>query len=66
MFDAIDAHPWVGTQLSREPWQSAILQIFERVGGELQALGVPKRARFNSASALAGVDLILAGIGSIR
>src|SRR5580704_3762835 len=23
VFDAIDAHPWVGTQLSREPWQTA-------------------------------------------
>ncbi|MGD0065664.1 MAG: helix-turn-helix domain-containing protein [Streptosporangiaceae bacterium] len=32
-FDAIDAHPWVGAQLSREPWQSAMLQIFESVGG---------------------------------
>ena len=40
-FDAIDAHPWVGTQLSREPWQPAILQILEGVGGQLQALGVP-------------------------
>ena len=41
VFDAIDAHPWVGTQLSREPWQSAMLQIFEGIGGQLQALGVP-------------------------
>src|SRR6204780_5336160 len=37
VFDAIDAHPWVGTQLSREPWQSAVHQIFESVGGQLQA-----------------------------
>ena len=29
VFDAIDAHPWVGTQLSREPWQPAVLQILE-------------------------------------
>ena len=36
MFDAIDAHPGVGTQLSREPWQAAILQILERIGGQLQ------------------------------
>ena len=42
VFDAIDAHPWVGTQLSREPWQSAILQILEGVGGQLQALGRPR------------------------
>ena len=35
VFDAIDAHPWVGAQLSREPWQSAVLQIFESFGGQL-------------------------------
>src|SRR5580700_778147 len=33
VFDAIDAHPWVGTQLSREPWRFAMLQIFEGIGG---------------------------------
>ncbi len=61
VFDAIDAHPWVGTQLSREPWQSAILQILEGVGGQLQALGVPARAQFNCASALVNYILGLAG-----
>jgi hypothetical protein len=29
VFGVIDAHPWVGTQLSREPWQPAMLQILE-------------------------------------
>src|SRR5580693_6459685 len=51
-FDAIDAHPWVGARLSREPWQSAVLQIFESFGGQIQALGVPERAQFDCASAL--------------
>ena len=60
-FDAIDAHPWVGTQLSREPWQPAILQILEGVGGQLQALGVPRRAQFDCASALVNYILGLAG-----
>jgi hypothetical protein len=46
-FDAIDATPWVGAQLSREPWQPAVLQIFESFGGQLQALGVPERAQFD-------------------
>ena len=46
VFDAIDAHPWVGTQLSREPWQPALVQIFEGLGRPLQALGVPVRAQF--------------------
>jgi len=61
VFDAIDAHPWVGAQLSREPWQSAMLQILERVGGQLQALGVPERAQFDCASALVNYVLGLAG-----
>ena len=61
VFDAIDAHPWVGAQLSREPWQSAVLQVFESVGGQLQALGVPERAQFDCASALVNYVLGLAG-----
>ncbi|NDZ97004.1 TetR family transcriptional regulator [Streptomyces sp. SID6673] len=60
VFDAIDAHPWVGTQLSREPWQSAIMQIFEGIGQQLQTLGIPERAQFNSASALVSYVLGLA------
>jgi AcrR family transcriptional regulator len=61
VFDAIDVHPWVGAQLSREPWQSAMLQIFEGVGGQLQALGVPEPAQFDGASALLNYILGLAG-----
>jgi AcrR family transcriptional regulator len=61
VFDAIDAHPWAGAQLSREPWQSAALQIFESVGGQLQALGVPRPAQFDCASALLNYVLGLAG-----
>ena len=61
VFDAIDAHPWVGSQLSREPWQSAVLHIFESVGEQLLALGVPERAQFDCASALVNYVLGLAG-----
>ena len=61
VFDAIDAHPWVGAQLSREPWQPAVLQVFEGVGGQLQVLGVPERAQFDCASALVNYVLGLAG-----
>jgi AcrR family transcriptional regulator len=60
VFDAIDAHPWVGTQLCLEPWQFAILQIFEGFGRQLQALGVPERAQFDCASALVSYLLGLA------
>jgi AcrR family transcriptional regulator len=61
VFDAFDAHPWVGAQLSREPWHSAMLQIFEGIGERLQALGVPERAQFDCASALLNYILGLAG-----
>ena len=61
LFDAIDAHPWVGAQLAREPWQSAMLHIFESVGGQVQALGVAERAQFNAASALVNYILGCAG-----
>jgi AcrR family transcriptional regulator len=61
VFDAIDAHPWVGAELSREPWHSAMLQIFEGFGEQLEALGVPPRAQFDCASALLNYILGLAG-----
>ncbi|MGW1739071.1 TetR/AcrR family transcriptional regulator [Nocardia sp. NPDC001965] len=60
LFDAIDAHPWVGTQLAREPWQAAILRIFEGIGGQLRALGVAEEAQFDCASALVSYILGLA------
>ncbi len=61
LFDAIDAHPWVGAQLAREPWESAMLQIFERVGVQLQAMRVPRRAQFFAASTLVNYVLGVAG-----
>jgi len=61
VFDAIDAHPWVGAQLHREPWRSAMLELCESIGGRLQALGVPERALFDAASALVNYILGVAG-----
>jgi AcrR family transcriptional regulator len=61
LFDAIDAHPWVGAHLSREPWQSAMLQIFERIGMQLRALEVPDKAQFFAATALVNYVLGVAG-----
>ncbi|WP_330342109.1 TetR/AcrR family transcriptional regulator [Streptomyces sp. NBC_00557] len=61
LFDAIDAHPWVGAQLSRAPWLPAMPQILEGIGGRLQALGVPEEAWFHSASALLNYILGVAG-----
>ncbi|TWB42450.1 TetR/AcrR family transcriptional regulator [Nitrospirillum pindoramense] len=52
MFDTIDAHPWVGAQFSRAPWQPAMLRVFEAIGARLWQLGVPEGARFNAWSTL--------------
>ena len=60
VFDAIDTHPWVGTQLARKPWQSAMLRVFEGIGGQFQAMGVAEPAQFDCASALVGYILGLA------
>ncbi|MEU4253550.1 TetR family transcriptional regulator [Amycolatopsis sp. NPDC026612] len=61
LFDAIDAHPWVGAQLYREPWRPALLEIYERIGGLLVALDVPGRALFDAAGALVNYVLGVAG-----
>jgi AcrR family transcriptional regulator len=61
IFDAIDAHPWVGAHLVRQPWQLAMVEIFERVGGHLKALGVGDDDLFNAGSALVNYILGVAG-----
>jgi AcrR family transcriptional regulator len=61
VFDAIHAHPWVGGQLSRNPWQHAVLRMLEGVGRQVQALGVSEHAQFNATTALMSFILGLAG-----
>jgi AcrR family transcriptional regulator len=61
VFDALHAHPWVGGQISRNPWQYAVLRILEGVGRQVQALGVPEQAQFNTVSAILSFILGLAG-----
>ncbi|MCX4767845.1 TetR family transcriptional regulator [Streptomyces sp. NBC_01275] len=61
VFDAIDAHPWVGTQLARAPAQLPLLWVFEHLGRQVQALGVPHAAQFTAASALLNYILGVGG-----
>ncbi|WP_433042076.1 TetR/AcrR family transcriptional regulator [Dactylosporangium sp. CS-033363] len=61
VFDAIDAHPWIGTQLPRVSSQPTTLGIFERIGRQVQALGVPAKEQFTAASALLNYILGVAG-----
>ncbi len=52
MFDVIDAHPWIGRQLSGSLWQPTMLWIFELIGRQVQAMDAPLGAQFTSTSAL--------------
>jgi AcrR family transcriptional regulator len=61
LFDAIIAHPWAGAQLNRQPWRPALLDIYESVSGQLEALGVPERALSDSAGVLVNYILGVAG-----
>jgi AcrR family transcriptional regulator len=61
LFDAIDAHPWLGTQLAVNPVRSPMLRFFESLGQQVRALGVPPSAEFTAASALLSYILGVAG-----
>lgn len=52
IFDAFDAHPWIGAQLSLAPGRLGMLQVFEAIGAQLGPLGVPETERFHAWSAL--------------
>jgi len=40
MFDAMDAHPWVGSALAQAPGEMPMVRILERLGRQIHALGV--------------------------
>ena len=61
LFDAIDAHPWIGSALTRSPGQSPMLRIVEGIGQQLRVLGVPKKDHWITASALLNYILGVAG-----
>ncbi|WP_406138019.1 TetR/AcrR family transcriptional regulator [Streptomyces sp. NBC_01089] len=65
LFDAVDRHPWLAAQLAvqlaRSPWRSVAPRIFESLGRQVRALGVPESSWFTSASALMHYILGAAG-----
>ena len=66
IWDAIDAHPWLGTQLAINPSRTPALQFFESIGRQVRALGVPPRAEFTAASALLNYILGVAGQNAVN
>lgn len=60
MFDAIDAHPWVGSALMRAPGELPVVRVVEAITREVRALGVTDDQLWTTVSAL--VNYIL-GVG---
>ncbi len=52
LFDAMDAHPWVGSALMHSAGQQPIVRIVESIGQQVRALGVPSRKQWAVVSAL--------------
>ncbi|MFE0415537.1 TetR/AcrR family transcriptional regulator [Streptomyces tendae] len=56
LFDAITEHPWLATRLTqqvvRKPFGPVSVGIFERIGCQVGALGVPQASWFDAASTL--------------
>ncbi len=61
MFDAIDAHPWIGSALTRASGQLPLVRILERIGQQVCALGVPDEQRWATVSTLLSYILGVAG-----
>ncbi|MFG2715362.1 TetR/AcrR family transcriptional regulator [Streptomyces goshikiensis] len=64
LFDAIAEHQWLATQLTlqvvRKPFGPVTVGIFERIGRQVDALGVPHASWFDAASTL--VHFILGAV----
>ncbi|MCX4768042.1 TetR/AcrR family transcriptional regulator C-terminal domain-containing protein [Streptomyces sp. NBC_01275] len=56
LFDAIAEHPWLAArlilQVVRNPVGPVTVEIFERIGRQVEALGVPQDSWFDAASTL--------------
>lgn len=61
LFDAIDAHPWVGAALNHAPGQLPMVRILERLGQQIGALGVADQQQWTTASALLSYILGVSG-----
>ncbi len=57
IFDAIDAHPWLGAQLTRGALQPGALRIWKTIGLQLHRLGLTGTVLTDAGSALANFIL---------
>ena len=61
LFDAIDAHPWVGAQLARAPSRMPMVRILESIGRHVDGMGLTDAALWRAGSALLHYILGVAG-----
>jgi AcrR family transcriptional regulator len=61
MFDAMDAHPWVGAALAWSAGQLTMVRILELLGQQMVALNVPEERRWATVSALLNYILGVGG-----
>ena len=52
LFDAMDAHAWVGSALMRAGGRLPTIRLIERIGQQVRALGVAEDAQWATVSAL--------------
>jgi AcrR family transcriptional regulator len=52
LFDAIDAHPWLGAALGRSAGREPMVRLVEALGQRVRALGVPLDEQWATTSAL--------------
>ena len=61
IFDAIDAHPWVGSALTSPAGLLPMVRILEPLGQQVRALGVPDKEQWAAVSALLSYILGVGG-----
>lgn len=61
LFDAIDAHPWVGAELARAPGTMPTVRILEGIGQQVRALDVAERTLWSATATLFSYIVGVAG-----
>jgi AcrR family transcriptional regulator len=66
MFDAMDAHPWVGSALTHTAGQLPMVRIVECIGQQVRALGVPEDAQWAAVATLLHYILGVGGQNAVN
>ena len=61
IFDAMDAHPWIGSALIRAELHSPLVRLQEGIGQQIRVLGVPEEEQWATVSALMNYILGVGG-----